>query len=67
MATCLRPEVEHCTYNFEVADVDNLRTMYDFLRGRGQAGPRPRVGDAGARLYARFHLFNVLDARALWV
>ncbi len=60
----LRQEVEHCTYYFEVADVDGLRQTYDTYRAEYQ-----RALDAGLVVPAYdyvlkcSHLFNVLDTR----
>ncbi|NLX35287.1 MAG: glycine--tRNA ligase subunit beta [Chloroflexi bacterium] len=60
----LRPEVEHCTYNFEVADVDNLRTMYDLCEAEAKlALDRELVMPAHDYMLKCSHLFNVLDAR----
>ncbi len=60
----LRSEIEHCTYFFEVADVDGLRRTYDVYEGEYR-----RALDAGLVIPAYdyvlkcSHLFNVLDAR----
>jgi len=60
----LRGEVEHCTYNFEVADVDGVRRMFDLCEAEAQ-----RALEAGLVMPAHdyvlkcSHLFNVLDAR----
>ncbi|MGI6379894.1 MAG: glycine--tRNA ligase subunit beta [Anaerolineae bacterium] len=60
----LRGEVEHCTYNFEVADVDGVRRMFELCEAEAQ-----RALEAGLVMPAHdyvlkcSHLFNVLDAR----
>ncbi len=61
----LRSEIEHCIYNFEIADVDGLRQTYDIFENEYR-----RALDAGLVVPAYdyvlkcSHLFNVLDARA---
>lgn len=60
----LRAEVEHCTYNFEVADVANLRQMYDLNEAEAKlALRRGLVHPAHDYVLKCSHLFNVLDAR----
>jgi glycyl-tRNA synthetase len=60
----LRPEIEHCTYSFEVADVDNLRAMYDLCEAEARnALGRELVMPAHDYMLKCSHLFNVLDAR----
>jgi len=60
----LRPEIEHCTYNFEVADVDNLRQMYDLCEAEAKnALARELVMPAHDYVLKCSHIFNVLDAR----
>ncbi|MEA3408367.1 MAG: glycine--tRNA ligase subunit beta [Chloroflexota bacterium] len=60
----LRGEVEHCTYNFEVADVDGLRQMYDLCEMEAKnALSRGLVMPAHDYVLKCSHLFNVLDAR----
>jgi glycyl-tRNA synthetase len=60
----LRSEIEHCIYNFEIADVEGLRTTYDIFENEYK-----RALDAGLVVPAYdyvlkcSHLFNVLDAR----
>ncbi|MFN8452377.1 MAG: glycine--tRNA ligase subunit beta [Anaerolineae bacterium] len=60
----LRSEIEHCIYNFEIADVDGLRQTYDIAENEYK-----RALDAGLVIPAYdyvlkcSHLFNVLDAR----
>lgn len=60
----LRGEVEYCTYNFEVADVDSLRQMYDLCEVEAEnALARDLVMPAHDYVLKCSHLFNVLDAR----
>ncbi|MGI6376232.1 MAG: glycine--tRNA ligase subunit beta [Anaerolineae bacterium] len=60
----LRPEVEHCTYNFEVANVDNVRALYDLCEAEARnALDRELVLPAHDYMLKCSHLFNVLDAR----
>lgn len=60
----MRQEIEHCTYYFEVADVEGLRQTYDVYERESQ-----RALDAGLVIPAYdyvlkcSHLFNVLDTR----
>ena len=58
-------EVEQCTYNFELADVDALRASVRPLRGRGEAGARRRAWSCpGLEMVLKCsHTFNLLDAR----
>lgn len=59
-----QPEIEHCKYYFELADVDGLKQTYDVYEREAH-----RALDAGAITPAYdyvlkcSHLFNVLDAR----
>jgi len=60
----LRGEVEHCTYNFEVANVENLRRMYDLCEAEAkEALARGLVIPAHDYVLKCSHIFNVLDAR----
>ena len=60
----LRGEIEHCTYNFEVADVDNLHRMYDLYEAEAKlALERELVHPAHDYVLKCSHVFNVLDAR----
>ncbi len=43
-----REEFEHSKYYFELADVANVRKMYDLYRGGSRAQPGSRAGAAGA-------------------
>jgi len=60
----LRGEIEYCTYNFQVADVDALRHLFDEYEAEAR-----RALDYGLALPAHdyvlrcSHTFNVLDAR----
>jgi glycyl-tRNA synthetase len=60
----LRSEIEHCTYYFEVADVEGLKQTYDVYEGEHK-----RALAAGLLIPAYdyvlkcSHLFNVLDTR----
>ena len=60
----LRSEIEHCKYNFEIADVDALRQTFDIYENEYR-----RALEAGLVIPAYdyvlkcSHLFNVLDAR----
>jgi glycyl-tRNA synthetase len=60
----LRSEVEHCTYNFQVADVGNLHQMYDLCEAEARnALQRELVMPAHDYVLKCSHIFNVLDAR----
>ncbi|MEN6479947.1 MAG: glycine--tRNA ligase subunit beta, partial [Anaerolineales bacterium] len=60
----LRSEIEHCIYNFETADVNNLRTMYDLCEAESKnALARELALPAHDYMLKCSHLFNVLDAR----
>ena len=60
----LQGEIEHCTYNFEVADVDRLHQMYDLNEAEAKnALARGLVMPAHDYVLKCSHLFNVLDAR----
>jgi glycyl-tRNA synthetase len=60
----MRQEIEHCTYYFEVADVEGLKQTYDTYERESQ-----RALEAGLVIPAFdyvnkcSHLFNVLDTR----
>ena len=59
-----RQEVEHCTYYFEVADVDGLKATYDvYERESKRALKRGLVIPAYDYVLKCSHLFNVLDTR----
>jgi glycyl-tRNA synthetase len=60
----LRSEIEHCTYYFEVADVDGLKMVYDtYEREHQRALEAGLVIPAYDYVLKCSHLFNVLDAR----
>ena len=60
----LRGEFEHCMYNFEIADVDNLHRMYDLCEAEAKnALVKGLVMPAHDYVLKCSHLFNVLDAR----
>ncbi|MCS7281897.1 MAG: glycine--tRNA ligase subunit beta [Anaerolineae bacterium] len=60
----LTPEIEHCHYNFEVADIESLRRMYDLYENEAR-----RCLEAGLVIPAHdyilrcSHTFNLLDSR----
>jgi glycyl-tRNA synthetase len=60
----LQPEIDHCKYDFEVADVDRLHTLYEAFEAEARsciaAGLVIPAHDAVLRCS---HTFNVLDAR----
>jgi glycyl-tRNA synthetase len=59
-----RPEVEHCTYNFEVADVERLAEMYNLYEAEAKSCmARGLVIPAYDYVLRCSHTFNVLDAR----
>ncbi|MFN2182509.1 MAG: glycine--tRNA ligase subunit beta, partial [Anaerolineae bacterium] len=60
----MRPEVEHCTYNFELADVERLTEMYALYEAEAKACmERGLVIPAYDYILRCSHTFNVLDAR----
>jgi len=60
----LRPEIEHCRYEFSLADVERLAQMYDLYEAEAR-----RCLDAGLVIPAHdyvlrcSHTFNLLDTR----
>jgi glycyl-tRNA synthetase len=57
-------EVEHCVYDFELADVERLRTLYDIYRAEADACiKRGLVAPAHDFILRQSHTFNLLDAR----
>jgi len=59
-----RPEVEHCIYNFELADVRRLHQMYDLYEAEARACmEQGLVIPAYDYVLRCSHTFNVLDAR----
>ena len=65
MATCcVQPEIEHCTYDFEVADVGRLKQMYDLFEAEAQSCLAHKlVIPAHDYVLRCSHTFNLLDAR----
>ena len=60
----LRGEIEHCTYNFQVADVGRLRQMYDLCESEARVAlDRGLVMPAHDYVLKCSHVFNVLDSR----
>ena len=60
----LRGEIEACTYNFEVAGVENLQRMYELCEAEAKnALSRGLVMPAHDYVLKCSHIFNVLDAR----
>jgi glycyl-tRNA synthetase len=58
------PEIEHCVYDFELADVERLRQMYDLYKAEAQACiQRGLVIPAHDFVLRQSHTFNLLDAR----
>jgi glycyl-tRNA synthetase len=59
-----RPEVEHCIYNFELADVARLSQMYGLYEAEAKACmERGLVIPAYDYVLRCSHTFNLLDAR----
>jgi glycyl-tRNA synthetase len=60
----LRQEVEYCTYNFEMADVERLAAMYDLFEAEAKAAAAAGlVIPAHDYVLKCSHVFNVLDSR----
>jgi glycyl-tRNA synthetase len=60
----LRAEIEHCTYYFEVADVEGLKQTYDvYERESRRALDAGLIAPAYDYVLKCSHLFNVLDTR----
>ena len=58
------PEIEHCVYNYELADVDRLKTLFDIYRAEAEACiGRGLVIPAHDFVLRQSHTFNLLDAR----
>lgn len=58
------PEVEHCIYNFELADVDRLKQLFEIYQAEAQACiARGLVIPAHDFILRQSHTFNLLDAR----
>ncbi len=60
----LQAEIDHCKYNFEVADIERLRRMYELYEAEAQAALEAGlVMPAHDYVLRCSHTFNVLDAR----
>ncbi|MFQ6015194.1 MAG: glycine--tRNA ligase subunit beta [Anaerolineae bacterium] len=60
----LDAEIEHCTYNFEVADVERLIQLYNLYEAEAKnALQRGLVLPAHDYILLCSHTFNILDAR----
>jgi glycyl-tRNA synthetase len=58
------PEIEHCIYNFELADVDRLKQLFDIYQAEAQACiERGLVVPAHDFILRQSHTFNLLDSR----
>ncbi len=58
------PEVEHCIYNFELADVERLKQLFEIYQAEAQACiARGLVVPAHDFILRQSHTFNLLDAR----
>ena len=59
-----QPEVEHCVYNFELADVERLTQMYALYEAEAKSCmARGLVIPAYDYILRCSHTFNILDAR----
>src|SRR5512136_562433 len=62
----LRNEIEQCIYNYELANVDGLRRVYDFYESEAKAAlthQPPLVMPAHDYVLKCSHTFNLLDSR----
>jgi len=60
----LGPEVEHCRYDFELADVESLRQMYDLFEAEARRClGKGLITPAHDYVLRCSHTFNLLDAR----
>ena len=58
------PEIEHCKYDFEIADVSRLKQMYDLFEAEAKSCLAHRlVIPAHDYVLRCSHTFNLLDAR----
>lgn len=58
------PEVEHCVYNYELADVERLKQLYELYRAEADAClKRGLVIPAHDFVLRQSQTFNLLDAR----
>ncbi|MFN2242294.1 MAG: glycine--tRNA ligase subunit beta [Anaerolineae bacterium] len=59
-----RPEIEHCIYNFELADVERLNQMYNLYEAEARSCmERGLIIPAYDYVLRCSHTFNVLDSR----
>jgi glycyl-tRNA synthetase len=59
-----QPEIEHCTYDFQVADVGRLKQMYDLFEGEAKnCLAHGLVIPAHDFVLRCSHTFNLLDSR----
>jgi glycyl-tRNA synthetase len=60
----LQSEIEHCEYNFNYADVERLREIYENYEGEAKAALEAGlVVPAYDYVLKSSHLFNILDSR----
>jgi glycyl-tRNA synthetase len=60
----MRPEVEHCVYNFELADVERLTEMYNIYEAEAKSCmEKGLVIPAYDHVLRCSHTFNILDSR----
>jgi glycyl-tRNA synthetase len=60
----LRQEVEHCTYNFDTADIERLTQLYDLFEAEAKrAVQADLIIPAHDYVLKCSHTFNVLDSR----
>ncbi|MFQ5611789.1 MAG: glycine--tRNA ligase subunit beta [Anaerolineae bacterium] len=60
----LRQEIEHCIYNFELADIDGLTELYNFYEAEAlRCLERGLVIPAHDYVLQCSHAFNILDTR----
>lgn len=57
-------EIEHCVYNFELADVERQKMLYDIYKAEAEACiTRGLVAPAHDNVLRQSQTFNILDAR----
>ena len=57
-------EIDHCTYNFELADVSTLQTIFDLYEGEARRTLDQNMVGPGLDLILKCsHTFNLLDSR----
>ncbi|MBK8799839.1 MAG: glycine--tRNA ligase subunit beta [Anaerolineales bacterium] len=58
------PEIEHCVYDFELADVERMKRLYDIYKAEAEACiARGLTIPAHDYVLRQSHTFNLLDAR----